>query len=1093
MAQFRLKLALLVILTGLFGGDGQAETPTLNGHRVALDNTRKIIPWFQPTANVYDEFLRQRWNFIKTGVPQHPSGYPLYYFCNGFSSTAPTIVPDKAMNDVGEKIPNWFESARLYYAYTGDTNVMAIARALVDYAIAHGTSPSNFAWPNFPHTTTRADDTEFEGFTPVFAKHEVQVDLAGDMGLTYFRLWQFTGEAKYLTNALHVADALAANVRKGTATHSVWPYRVKLDDGKITAEYGANWIGCYALLDNLIKGGFGNTNAYARARALARDFILQFPMKTGCWTCGHSDNPVNNHTHKSNTTKSNIALYLFDHPEFDPDWRAHIPMLIAWTETNFVYRVTAPEPAEAFGAQIVGEQDGFIYKMDYQTARHAAECARWYAVSGDASYREKAYRSLNWVTYCSDATGRATESPYSLNIATWWSDCYGECPRMFYHAFAAVPEWAPPGEDHILYSEGILTDVAYRPGEVRYTARDAIGTEYLRLSYKPTAVTLNNSPLSWKERPLDNGDYAVTILHQQAGQIRITGAARPPRPKPAHAAASFIGNRSEGTQTDSIWNNGAWINACRFPADDLTVSNIFAKVTAIPGRYQCAIYDDNHRLLRATSAVKNPGDGWQTFPLAAPVTLVKGQYCWLAIWSDDPNARVYAQPGGTIRWGRYDFGAWPDPLNLTGGGDMTYCIYAGNQRATGNETVTINGAKTYQIIDGFGVNANHRSWRGDELKPVLDALIDQAGMTLFRVVFDNTDWSSPTDARLTPLWDMFAYLNGRGLTNSVFFNFMGPGPKSLGGGTLIAGKEDDWAKMIAELLAHARHKQHLQFSLIAPDNEPDIANEGIRMGAAQYATCLHKLAEQLDAHGLRDVRLIAPDLAGNDASYRKALASDPIIMAKLAHWGVHSYGPDAGIIQDTDRTCWVTEFNVWCDGCDSGVRGTYDWKYCRGTAEYLLRHLANGASAGIVWEGYDSFYLHPPSTWSYWGLFSVDNEKAAVKTYTPRKNFYTVAQISRFVRPGARRISVSKTSMPLLAFYHSGNGQLNLIGINTARNPITVSGQLVALPSVTKLDLVYTTATTNLYSGASVLVTNGVFETVIPPDCVFTLTGNASY
>ena len=77
--------------------------------------------------------------------------------------------------------------------------------------------------------------------------------------------------------------------------------------------------------------------------------------------------------------------------------------------------------------------------MDYQTARYGAECARWYAVSGDETYKDKAFRSLNWVTYCNDATGFAFESPVSKGIQSWWSDCYGECPRMFYQAFAAVP------------------------------------------------------------------------------------------------------------------------------------------------------------------------------------------------------------------------------------------------------------------------------------------------------------------------------------------------------------------------------------------------------------------------------------------------------------------------------------------------------------------------------------------------------------------------------------------------------------------------------------------------------------------------------
>jgi hypothetical protein len=296
-------------------------------------------------------------------------------------TTQPEITPDSWMNDVGEKIPNWFESARLYHAHSGDAEAMTIVRGLVDYAIDHGTSPAGFAWPGFPHTTTGPGDLEFLGFTPTFARHEVQVDHAGDMGLTYFRLYQFTGEPRYLSAAIAVADALAANARIGTSTRPVWPYRVILDSGAITAEHGANWIGCHELLASLVEAGLDTTGAYARAMSLARDFILQLPMQTGYWTDGHSDNPVNSNTYKSNLSKGNAALYIYDRPEFDPDWRSHLPALIQWTVDNFVSRTTGGEPATAYGADIVGEQDGFLYKMDYQTARHAAECARWYRAS----------------------------------------------------------------------------------------------------------------------------------------------------------------------------------------------------------------------------------------------------------------------------------------------------------------------------------------------------------------------------------------------------------------------------------------------------------------------------------------------------------------------------------------------------------------------------------------------------------------------------------------------------------------------------------------------------------------------------------------
>ena len=51
-----------------------------NNHKVVLDNEQKIISWITPQANAYDQFLHQRWNFIKTRVPNSPDllpGHPI--------------------------------------------------------------------------------------------------------------------------------------------------------------------------------------------------------------------------------------------------------------------------------------------------------------------------------------------------------------------------------------------------------------------------------------------------------------------------------------------------------------------------------------------------------------------------------------------------------------------------------------------------------------------------------------------------------------------------------------------------------------------------------------------------------------------------------------------------------------------------------------------------------------------------------------------------------------------------------------------------------------------------------------------------------
>ena len=509
-------------------------------HKVVLDNQSKLIPWSSPAGKAYDQFLRQRWNFIRSNVPNSPgpaprSSYPQYYFYCAFKDSNNVLLPDMWMNDVGEKIPNWFESARLYYSYTGDIAPLNIAKGMVDYSLGHGITPSTFSWPNFPYTTTNAGDTEFRGFTSAkrFSLDDVQVDHAGDMGATYYRMFLFSGDTKYKAAAIKIANVLAAKVRTGNATQSPWPYVVNMKTGKIVSDYGTNWFGCITLFDLLIDAKIGNVKAYQAARAKARTWILLYPMKNGLWVDGHSDTYITGTENLSNMSASNAGLYISDHPEFYAGWKTHLPKLIEWTEDNFILKSAPGEPGRQWAANIVGEQVLFPHKMDYQTARYAAQCARWYTVSGDTAFKEKAYRSLNWVTYCNDSTGKAFESPLSKGILSWWSDCYGECPRMFYHAFAAIPEWAPAKENHILYSIGILKDVSYSDKEVQYTATDNKGIEFLRLAFKPARITINGISISMQPglskegyilKSIGNGDYSVQVNRARAGKVIVAGS-----------------------------------------------------------------------------------------------------------------------------------------------------------------------------------------------------------------------------------------------------------------------------------------------------------------------------------------------------------------------------------------------------------------------------------------------------------------------------------------------------------------------------------------------------------------------------------------
>src|SRR5690348_4768188 len=122
---------LLSLATALFtSGALSSQTPIDSGrifcgHDVMLDKYKKLLPRKVNAANAYDDFLKLRWSFVKTKAPKAPgppprSDFPQYYFYCAFIDSAGTLLPDQWMNDVGEKVPMWLESARLFRDYTGD-------------------------------------------------------------------------------------------------------------------------------------------------------------------------------------------------------------------------------------------------------------------------------------------------------------------------------------------------------------------------------------------------------------------------------------------------------------------------------------------------------------------------------------------------------------------------------------------------------------------------------------------------------------------------------------------------------------------------------------------------------------------------------------------------------------------------------------------------------------------------------------------------------------------------------------------------------------------------------------------------------------
>jgi Domain of unknown function (DUF4082)/HYDIN/CFA65/VesB-like, Ig-like domain len=151
--------------------------------------------------------------------------------------------------------------------------------------------------------------------------------------------------------------------------------------------------------------------------------------------------------------------------------------------------------------------------------------------------------------------------------------------------------------------------------------------------------------------------------------------------------AGVIGNDSDGTFSRNI--DAAQIHGNRFRAPvNMRLTDLRARVLELTGTFKCAVYSDTaglaDRLLASSVAVVNATNGWNTFPLMAPLDVVGGDFYWLVIWADTAGARVVADNVGTYSLGAYSYatlaGEFPDPISLTvGTGDSperTYCIYS---------------------------------------------------------------------------------------------------------------------------------------------------------------------------------------------------------------------------------------------------------------------------------------------------------------------------------------------------------------------------------------------------------------------------------
>jgi hypothetical protein len=540
-SRIRIATVCVVAFSMMAGVKGQEKSfapvsildiPTIAGRPVQLDAKGKLLPWpmADNTGYSYSSYFLSQWTIVWDQYNRQR--LPYYYCCFDFDRTTFELQPD----------PHWANSTgylrammegfiERLYPYTGNTQTLTFLQSFVDYELEHGLTPEGYAWSQVPYASANPGAERYSGWSNL-GEDYIEPHVVGEDGYAYLRLYEMTGDTRYLRAAIRCAEALVKNWTPGDAEHSPWPVRCYARDGKAPGgpmgPYSANVIEPIMLFDELIRIKQGDGADYERVRAAVWDWFKTYPLANNVWV-GYFEDTVPSMENMNQVIPMEFARYVLLHPEKDPDWREHARKLIEWVKTTpkwpkFVVHGATITTEQGNGKEYCCNDPGQC--CDSHTSRLAAVEALYYAKTGDVAYRDEAYRSYNWVTYFQGLSS-AAHSPFA---GQWWfTDEFADGPRRMMDAFWAVPEWAPADESHLLGSSSVVTKIRYGKGSVTYSTFDPESSDVLRTDFVPRFVTADGKPMARRKDlnepgfTFDDATHVLRIRHDGTRSIDIQG------------------------------------------------------------------------------------------------------------------------------------------------------------------------------------------------------------------------------------------------------------------------------------------------------------------------------------------------------------------------------------------------------------------------------------------------------------------------------------------------------------------------------------------------------------------------------------------
>jgi O-glycosyl hydrolase len=442
-------------------------------------------------------------------------------------------------------------------------------------------------------------------------------------------------------------------------------------------------------------------------------------------------------------------------------------------------------------------------------------------------------------------------------------------------------------------------------------------------------------------------------------------------------------------------------------------------------------------------------------------------------------------------------------------------------------SVTVNGATTFQTIDGFGFSeafgqaSTLESASSSAQQQILNDLFSTstgAGFTILRNIIPSDsshtiepNASASPSATPTYTWDgnnwgqvaLSKQAMSYGVSQIYADAWSAPGFMKTNGsesnGSTLCGapgasacSTGDWRQAYANYLVQYIKdyaSSGVTVSHVGFVNEPSFAASysSMIMSGAQSADFIKVLGPTLKSAGL-STKIVCCDsegwnLASGDVG---AITSDSTALSYVSNFSSHGYtAAPTSTINTAGKNIWETEWstfdtlnNAWDDGSDASG---FTW------AQHIYSGLTSAnLSAFLYW-------------WGMVGSSTTDNEGllqlTSSGTVTTSGRLWALANYSRFIRPGAVRIGVTSGDSNLQASaYKNTNGSVSIVVLNTSSSSIPASYALqgTGITDGAVVTPYLTNGSNNTAAQATTSVSGGSFSATIPARSLVTYSIPAS-